>query len=1475
MRLPSAPGLNSVLQRFGVDGVTQPFAFTKSTELRYVLKLTAKLLKQDREQTRQLVAALSSDPQVEYAELNLIVHTQTPPNDPYYSSSGAWGQNFRDLWGLQKINAEAAWNTSNGANVIVAVSDTGVDYTHEDIAANIWTNPGETGMDGIGRDKKSNGVDDDANGFIDDWHGYDFVSFDGTPQTTIMDDHGHGTHVAGTIAAIGNNAKGIIGVAYGAKIMPVKGLSSGGGGTAEDLAKTILYAADNGAKVINASWGGFTTPEQTFIDAIAYAHDTKGVVFVAAAGNSATDVGRQDFGFTPANIRNVVTVSAFDHEDHIAFFSNHGQKIDVAAPGGGDADPSNTILAPYYSILSLLSSQGGFPSELIIGGKYLRIAGTSMAAPHASGVAALIFSLHPGFSPEQVRQAMHLGTDDVDAAGFDLNSGYGRANAAKALTVSAPLVAQLTAPVTTITNTCSVNVHGSAAGAGFVSWRLEFGAGANPSTWTQIASSTTPVTNGLLANWNTSNVVDGVHTLRLIAQNNAGQSFEDHLAVSFDNVFLTDPASDFFNESGFKAGLPVTIKGTASGCAFAGYAIKIKRMSDGTQLVNPAITLTNGGLQRVNNDILGIWDTTNVSADHYEITLSVAQTGGSPLVKTTRVIVDPTLHAGWPKNLGLVGSPSLSFAIADHLDAADVNLDGSKELIVAYGDTVRVYDHAGNQLPGWPQSIDPQDDDAIIQKSPAVGDVDGDGLPEIVAAATVGSAGTPEIFIWHGDGSPLPGWPRNMGGVQDAVAIADLNGDGAREIITTDWNGQMRVFNKDGQFLPGWPRAIGTSGLLSPAGIGDLNGDGTKELVVKDLLDNTVYVLSANGNILSGWPKDLDTSNTFSYPAIGDLYGDGKLEIVVAAGQNVHAFNFDGSEVVGWPQATNLSNLNSAAIGDIDGDGRAEVVIGGYLNLDGPPFRTDYLYAWHGDGGALPNWPVTITTPLSLMYFGFGAPVLADADGDNRADVIVSSDAGDVSFSINAFTASGARVSGFPKPTILLGAFSANTAAVADLDNNGQLELAWIDYTANLFVWDLQAPAASSIPWPMFRHDAFHTGANPLALGPIQLPTVQLSSATYSVGEGDRNLVVTVNRQGDANTAFSVNYVTDDTAGVNRCDVLQTGAASARCDYEATAGSVNFAPGEMSRTFSIPIVDDSYAEGNETFFIRLSNPSGAQLGPSNAMITVIDNEAANGPNPIDVSSFFVRQHYLDFLHREPDTAGLNFWIDQIENCTPKPQCTELKRINVSAAFFLSIEFQETGFLVYRLYRIAYGNMPGTPVPLTLNEFLPETQQISKDVVVGVGDWQAQLESNKKAFAVDFVNRLRFRVLFPTTMTPAEFAGALFSSAGVAPSTSEYNAVVNEFAGAANTADPAARGRALRLVAENPTLKQQETNRAFVLMQYFGYLRRNPNDPPELNRNFDGYIFWLNKLNQFGGNFVNAEMVKAFIISGEYRQRFGP
>jgi hypothetical protein len=281
---------------------------------------------------------------------------------------------------------------------------------------------------------------------------------------------------------------------------------------------------------------------------------------------------------------------------------------------------------------------------------------------------------------------------------------------------------------------------------------------------------------------------------------------------------------------------------------------------------------------------------------------------------------------------------------------------------------------------------------------------------------------------------------------------------------------------------------------------------------------------------------------------------------------------------------------------------------------------------------------------------------------------------------------------------------------------------------------------------------------------------------------------------------------------------------------------------------------------------QLNDAMGA--GPYTVKMKDVTIAPPPAPNQIDDTQFFVRQHYRDFLNREADPEGLAFWTNQITSCGGDQACVEVKRINDSGSFFLSIEFQETGYLAYRTYLAAFGNLTNAPVPITFSEFVPDTQAIGRDVIVKQPGWEQVLENNKRAFLSAFVQRQRFTNAFPPAMSAGEFVDKLNSNAGNPLSQTERDQLVSDLSGGRRS-----RADVLRAIAENPKLVQAEFNRAFVLMQYFGYLRRNPNDAPD--GNFVGYNFWLDKLNSFNGDFIAAEMVKAFITSTEYRRRFGP
>jgi glucose/arabinose dehydrogenase len=260
----------------------------------------------------------------------------------------------------------------------------------------------------------------------------------------------------------------------------------------------------------------------------------------------------------------------------------------------------------------------------------------------------------------------------------------------------------------------------------------------------------------------------------------------------------------------------------------------------------------------------------------------------------------------------------------------------------------------------------------------------------------------------------------------------------------------------------------------------------------------------------------------------------------------------------------------------------------------------------------------------------------------------------------------------------------------------------------------------------------------------------------------------------------------------------------------------------------------------------------SQLGNStDAPFTGIPTGTTN--NPLDTPEYFVRQHYVDFLNREPDESGFNFWSDQIISCGTDAVCIERRRVNVSAAYFLSIEFQETGGLVDSLYRTSFSRRP------FYSEFVPDTQIVGQSVVVGRTGWENQLETNKQAFLNAWIQRPAFVSAYGS-LSDGAYVDTLISHTGVTFTSDERNALVNSLMN-----HTATRAQVLRQIAEDSRFKALKFNETFVMMEYFGYLRRDPDA--------SGFQFWLDKLNQFHGNFEQADMVKAFIVSVEYRDRF--
>ncbi|MFL6211598.1 MAG: PQQ-dependent sugar dehydrogenase [Pyrinomonadaceae bacterium] len=386
-----------------------------------------------------------------------------------------------------------------------------------------------------------------------------------------------------------------------------------------------------------------------------------------------------------------------------------------------------------------------------------------------------------------------------------------------------------------------------------------------------------------------------------------------------------------------------------------------------------------------------------------------------------------------------------------------------------------------------------------------------------------------------------------------------------------------------------------------------------------------------------------------------------------------------------------------------------------------------------------------------------------------------------------------------------------------------------------------------------------------------QASTVQFSAASYTTGESGNGLghaVVTVTRTGDTTTAASVDYATvDDPAAVPCSDTTtKPGVAFARCDYATTVDTLNFAAGETTKTFNIPLIDDAFVEGNETLTLRLSNPSNAALGAqTTATLTIMDNDTTAGANPIFSSPFFVRQQYLDFLSREPDTGGFNAWLNVLNNCAdvnnldPNSPSAQCDRILVSSSFFGSQEFRIKGYFVFLFYKVAFARLP------KYAEIIPDMRAVT-------GTTAQAVFAKKAAFTDAFAGRLEFRHLYDdlsntayvdallgryqltaiTTTDPANFDGTMMVTLTRA-----------DLINALNT-QALTRAQVLRALVQSREVDVNEFNGAFVAMQYYGYLRRTPETA--------GYNAWLAYLNTHPTDF--RTMVHGFMDSQEYRLRFG-
>ena len=975
------------------------------------------------------------------------------------------------------VSADRAWRTTTGStDIVIAVLDSGMLWDDDDLLRKHFLNRGELPVpqdaDGVdstwdhngdtvfniddyaddpridptaGQDVAddlldpsdliatfSDGVDDDANGFVDDISGWDFLWNDNDPFDDT--DYDHGTYEAREAARETGNEHGGAGSCPNCMVLSVRvGDSFVVDGT--NFASGVRFAVDSGADVILEALGTIGHPSAAR-DAIEHAWDNDVVVVASAADETS-------------------------YHQNSPGWSERTLYVHAVVPDGDDADESASFLAysnctNHGARLMLSTTSTGCSSG---------------ATGVTSGVLGLVLSaaLDAGveLSAAEQRSLLTMTADDIwiegmeaadspyypSSEGWDRYFGWGRTNAARAveavaegrippaLSFESPGWFDLLDPVTD--GVAEVRVTASARSD--YSWSLSYGVGDEPASWTEITSGAATAASDTTVSW-------------------------DLAAVDIDPSATIAPFGD-----------------------------------DADQVSR------------------------ETTANVFTVTLLLeAEDDNGNRAELRRAVYlhhDPDAVEGWPRRLGasMEASPVLY----------DLDGDGGMEIVQADADGfVHAFRHDGTQLAGFPVRVEAAEEaeqlgielHASIAAAPAVGDLDGDGAPDIVAASLRG-----QVWAWDGSGQVLDGFPVSQGaapatdpdhlydeGFFSSPALADLDGDGDLEIVIGGMDQGVYAWEHDGTNAPGWPsflaypgyEAHGTRIISSPA-VGDVDGDGAVEVVIgtSETLNGhngSLYVLEANGSVAEGWPVALFGVFTQALPYVGegvpvspalaDLDGDGDLEIAAftQAGDYL-VFEHDGSERFAADNAadrfgsgsdvgdgSSFPLINNPSFGDLDGDGVPDLVSQGVgsdyavgLIFDGQRYAHSHtLNAWSGATGAY--FPAF---PRALEDLGFfHNPAIADVGGDRLPEVL----AGTGGFLVHAIDAAGSVPEGWPKFT---GHWNMASPAVGDLDGDGLAEVVQVTRAGWLFAWHTPAVLAGGVEWAGFGHDAANTGNHAAPLG--------------------------------------------------------------------------------------------------------------------------------------------------------------------------------------------------------------------------------------------------------------------------------------------------------------------------------------------------------------------------------------------------------
>lgn len=889
---------------------------------------------------------------IEAVSLNFLRPTLADvivPNDPKYV----------EQWSLPAMALPEAWRIEKGdKDVIIAIVDSGIDYNHDDLANKIWVNQDEI---------PDNEIDDDENGYVDDVYGWDFTdaptlqaegdSIEGDNEP--IDESGHGTHVAGIAGAEPDNGIGIAGVAWNCSLMAVRaGLSLGGGSRMQDddSAAAIVYAADNGADIINMSWG---SQQQSFVirDALEYAY-ARGVVLIGASGNS-----NESESIFPAAYRKVIAVASTNQFQQRFYRSNYGASVDIGAPGNG-----------------IISTQ--------IDNGYRILTGTSMAAPHIAGVAALMLSKRPALTHEEIRQILINTADTVSEEDSDLPEpkfvGAGTVNAYRSLLASSALQARILSPETHSGGSSSIanNIKfiGTAGGYKFKSWQLLYGNSSTPTTFLPINEPVSQQKSSeTLFVWDTidfqDGIAEGVYTVRLEVTGRDGSQTHDQVVLTIDRspakiYSITAKETLYKNQSN-------TIISWATDDLTQG-TFYYRRHGEVVRFAS----VEESGLAKEHVFSLGL------GTGKYQFYIEVENSVGLKSVDDNKgkyyeiEVVDSTISPH-----GFVEMPLLSVPLQLANVSIDFDKDGLYEIIgrtltdspdsELTSDTLAIYERlpTGEYIKAHTFSHEnilakvnnwtdyDVDLSTLIPKT--VGDTDNDGLLEILVydkentylIESMTADGYPSKIIWE--------TPYLSGGW-----IADLDGDGKTEIVGTDNNNsRILIFESIGDNsysrtaeLPN--ESEGKNIYSKNIAIDDFNSDGLLDFVVGDsegelfvysAIADDQYRLHIIGNTLAPMITDKINVDAILHLSSGDLNGDGRPELVVGGIESLpdvpstpplwkfQVFRYDlGKYRAIWEQTISPYRIsgNSIKVVDLDGDNLDELVIVAFPNL--------YVMKWDG-----------------------------------------------------------------------------------------------------------------------------------------------------------------------------------------------------------------------------------------------------------------------------------------------------------------------------------------------------------------------------------------------------------------------------------------------------------------------------------------------------------------------------------------------